>query len=97
MIDEVTGLHYPESQENNNTMKVVILTDNEDGKRKVKVSVSSKHYKELERLKTVGGFLRFNMELFEENENRDKTDTTILLPFLHKIFANTRLIDSYFS
>lgn len=78
-------------------MKTIILVDNVSGDTKIKVDVSEKHYKVMKYLKTCGGFLRFNMELYSETKGvRGGTDKAKLLPFLYDVFSNKSLIESYF-
>ena len=66
-------------------MKIVILTENVPNKESVTLTVSNAVYKRLEAIQHKGGFLRFNMDLYDEPKY-GKMDKKKLIEFLSTIF-----------
>lgn len=77
-------------------MKTVEIQNNVEKSPIETIGVSEKDFKTLEVLQYAGGFLRFNMSISTEG-GRGKTDKAKLLPFLHTVFMNKDLINSYFN
>jgi len=78
-------------------MKIIVLADNVNiNPKQLKLEVTNKDYKTLLDLQYAGGFLRFHIDLYDENKERKASQLDLLLPFLHEVFVNKELINSYF-
>lgn len=78
-------------------MHELILTTNDNKRITQNVCVSKKHYNTLVSLEYCGGFKRFHISIYDINKVKGKSETDKVLGFLDSIFANKRLIKSYFN
>jgi hypothetical protein len=76
-------------------MKVIQISDNTATSQMMQIAVTNKDYKTLEQLQYCGGFLRFNMSIYDEQKKRCKTDKDNLIPFLEKVFVNSSFQDYF--
>ncbi|MFT3994823.1 MAG: hypothetical protein QM660_10975 [Dysgonomonas sp.] len=68
---------------------------NEDVKNTFRFIVTKQDYKVLQQLEYCGGYKRFELTM-SEREKQGERQINELLDFLHGIFANKQLINSYF-
>lgn len=66
-------------------MKIVILTENRPNTESVTLTVSNAVFKRLESIQYLGGFLRFNISLYDEPKY-GKMDRKKLIGFLETVF-----------
>jgi ATP-dependent protease ClpP protease subunit len=76
-------------------MKIVDLY-NEISTTTVRLAVTDKDYKVLERLKSLGGFKRFGLSIYDNSKTAQRQRTE-LLNFLSETFLNKPLIKTYFN
>ncbi len=73
-----------------------MLHPEQDDLQPVTAIVLRKHYRKLQELEHLGGFKRFGLSLYSDDEHRQKPEIDKVLAFLQPVFANHALIESYF-
>ena len=74
----------------------IILTTNDDTNFSKKFIVSHRQFKAISLMCTIGGYLRYNFDVYAENiKEQNCSNETLWNEFFNKVFQNQILINDY--
>lgn len=77
-------------------MLLIQLRTNEAKPKKIGLIVTKKQFKVINELQMLGGFLRYQIDIFDDNVKAGKLDILALNQFMMEIFQSHQIVNYFF-
>lgn len=77
-------------------MYLIELASNEIKPKRVGLIVTNKQLKQIEHLQTLGGFLRYQVDIYSDDVKSGKIDKEAFSQFLFEVFKSSQVINYFF-
>jgi hypothetical protein len=77
-------------------MYLIELSSNEIKPKKIGLIVTKKQLKQIEHLQTLGGFLRYQVDIYSDTIKTGKLDKEAFSQFMFEVFGSSQVINYFF-
>ena len=77
-------------------MLLIQLRTNDLKPKKIGLIVTKKQFKVINELQTLGGFLRYQIDIYDDNVKSGKLDILAFNQFMMEIFGSSQIVNYFF-
>ena len=77
-------------------MLLIQLTSNEIKPKKIGLIVTKKQFQVINNLQTLGGFLRYSIDIYDDNVKKGKIDVLAFNQFMLEVFGSSQVVNYFF-
>lgn len=77
-------------------MLLIQLRTNDLKPKKIGLIVTKKQFKVINELQTLGGFLRYQIDIFDDNVKAGKLDILAFNQFMAEVFGSSQIVNYFF-
>ena len=77
-------------------MLLIQLRTNEAKPKKIGLIVTKKQLNTINQIQTLGGFLRYQIDIYDDNVKRGKIDILAFNQFMTEVFGSSQIVNYFF-
>jgi uroporphyrinogen-III synthase len=77
-------------------MLLIQLRTNDTKSKKIDLIVTEKQFKVIEELQTLGGFLRYQIDIYDDTIKKGKLDILAFNQFMIEVFNSAQIVNYFF-
>lgn len=77
-------------------MLLIQLRTNEAKPKKIGLIVTKKQFRVINNLQTLGGFLRYQIDIYDDNVKAGKLDILAFNQFMVEVFGSSQIVNYFF-
>lgn len=77
-------------------MLLIQLRTNEAKPKKIGLIVTKKQFRVINNLQTLGGFLRYQIDIYDDNVKAGKLDLLAFNQFMVEVFGSSQIVNYFF-